>query len=578
MHATHTQKSELPRWRLVVTATFFCVCGVGLIGRLYVLQIIEHSDYLAAAERSSVVRHEVVPKRGEIFFNDKNGVLLPVAINKQIPSAYVVPREVQESGADGAQVAEKIATALSLDPADVLARVSIPGDPYEPLKKRLTEEEATSVEALGITGVHIQKTWDRSYPLGDIGAQTIGFLGFEGADRAGQYGVEGFYDAQLQGQRGIFSGALDGLGRLIPFGNKTVKPMDNGDDIVLTLDQNVMFSVRDMLKELNQKYRPMSVSALVMNPKTGAVIAMDSLPSFDPNTYADVKNPQLFLNPLVHIPFEPGSVMKPIAMAAGLDTGVVTPESTFNDDKGYTVVADRVIRNAENKVFGVVTMTDILKNSINTGIMYVQQKIGKELFLEYMEKFGFARTTGIDIAAEKQGSIANLYTNRDVNYATAAFGQGISVTPVQLLSAINAIANEGNIMKPHVIAATIHNDVETAFEPVVTGRAISADTANRLTAMMVTIVDDGQARGAKVLNYFIAGKTGTAQVPVPGGYADDRTIHTYVGFAPAFDPRFSIAIKLEAPSDIEFASQSVAPSFGKLAKFLLDYYQIPPER
>ena len=577
MHVARSKTDSPARWRVAFPFVLFLVLGLGLIGRLYVLQVVGYDGYAEAAERTAVIREDLVPQRGEIFLKDKDGAIVPLAINKKLPLVYAIPKKLHEEGEVDDELIDAVAEALSLDRDDVEARLTKEDDPYEPLKKRATEEEIEQLEVLDRDGIAVQYYWDRFYPLNDLGAQTIGFLGFKGAERIGQYGLEGYYHESLQGDRGIFSGALDGIGRLIPFRSQTIEQSTEGDDLVLTIDPNISFAARDVLKQLLEDYEPKSASVLVMNPQTGAILAMESMPSYDPNVYAEVEDQSVYLNPLIHIPYETGSVMKPMTMAMGVDLGVVTPETTMND-VGHIAVADRVIRNADQKSYGEVTMVNVLEKSINTGVVFVQQQVGREKFLEYYERFGFDDVTGVDLASERAGSIRNLYTNREINYATAAFGQGVSVTPLQLLNAINAIANGGKLMRPYVVDAFVSEDEEVRTEPEVIERVLKTDSANRLAAMMLAVVDTGQASRAKVDGYFVAGKTGTAQVPEAGGYSEDRTIHSFVGFGPAFDPKFSIMFKLEEPQGVRFSSQSVAPAFSKLSNFLVDYYQIPPER
>ena len=275
---------------------------------------------------------------------------------------------------------------------------------------------------------------------------------------------------------------------------------------------------------------------------------------------------------------EPGSSFKPITMAMGLDLGVVTPQTTFKDD-GFREVAGYRIKNFSERVFGTVTMSQVLERSVNTGAMYVQDQVGDDNFLNYAINFGFGQKTGIDLPGEVPGDITNLYSGRKINFLTASFGQGIAVTPVQLINAYSAIANGGKLMKPYIVEKIIkEGGEEEVIQPEIVAIPISEKTATKLKSMLVGVVDNGFDK-ARISGYDIAGKTGTAQIPDgKGGYLEDEYIHDFLGFAPAFDPKFVILIKVDRPKGITFAADSLSPTFRDIAVFLLNYYSIPPTR
>jgi len=314
--------------------------------------------------------------------------------------------------------------------------------------------------------------------------------------------------------------------------------------------------------------------------KTGKILAMANWPEFNPNDYGNVKNINVFINSAVQSLYEPGSVFKAITMAGALDKGVVNPQTTYNDT-GKVEISGKIIENALKRAEGVQTMTQVLEKSLNLGAIFVQQKLGKDDFKSYVEKFGFADKTGIDLNGEAKGNISNLKTNHDLEFATAAFGQGIAVTPLQLVVAYAAIANDGVLMKPYIVDKIISTDgKQDVTNPVEIRRVISSDSASRLSAMLVSVVENGHTQRAGVTGYQIAAKTGTAQIPDPktGKYLEIGTIHTVLGFYPAFNTRFAMIVKLDKPIGAQYAESTSAPLFGEIAKYVLNYYEIPPSK
>ncbi|MDD5590238.1 MAG: penicillin-binding transpeptidase domain-containing protein, partial [Candidatus Portnoybacteria bacterium] len=284
----------------------------------------------------------------------------------------------------------------------------------------------------------------------------------------------------------------------------------------------------------------------------------------------------IFLNPVTQKLFEPGSIFKPITMAAGLDTAKITPETTYVDT-GAVQIGGYTIKNAAERNYGLSSMTKVLEKSINTGAVFVERQTGEENFKKYVEAFGFDRPTGIDLAGESSGNISNLKSGREINFATASFGQGIAVTPIQMASAISVIANGGKLMKPYLVDKIVYPDgQEKKTEPIMTRQVVSERTAAKLTAMLVSTVRNGYDK-IKLDRYFVAGKTGTAQIPSPDGGYSDEYIHSFVGYAPAYDPKFLIFIKMDKPAGITFASDSLSPVFADMAQYLLNYYEVPPE-
>jgi cell division protein FtsI/penicillin-binding protein 2 len=319
-----------------------------------------------------------------------------------------------------------------------------------------------------------------------------------------------------------------------------------------------------------------SAEIVVMEPNSGKILALANSPAFDPNNYSEVKDLEVFQNSSVQKFFEPGSVFKPITMAAALDQGKITPQTKFVD-QGFVKIKSDTISNFANKVWGEKTMTEVLEWSINTGAVFAEQQLGHDAFLEYLKRFGFFDKTGIDLQGEVSSQNQELKKSYEINFATAAFGQGIEMTSIQLARAFSAIANGGKLMKPYLVDKIFENGKMIETQPQIQNSSvISQKTASQLTLMLVNVVQNGYGKLAGVQGYYIAGKTGTAQVPEKGTYSPDKTVQSFIGFGPALDPKFLILVKLYNPK-AKTAEYSAAPIFGELAKYIIDYWKIPPD-
>ncbi|MBI2625619.1 penicillin-binding protein 2 [Candidatus Parcubacteria bacterium] len=565
--------SALSQRRIAILASSFVIVSLVLAGRFFHLQIARHDEYVALARGQQQTREVLAPERGRIFAQDKTGARYPLAVNKPFSTVYAVPKLIQDSGA----AAAALAPVLNRSVEDLAERLKKTDDPYELLGRGLDEIIGDKVLDLNLTGIGTSRELGRYYPASATAAQVLGFVGYRGDERVGQYGLEDFYEGWLRGQSGAFVGTKDArLGRLFT-GAQQFTAAQAGADLLLTIDQNVQFKAEEILGAVVKRWQATRGTALVLEPKTGKVLALANAPSFNPNSYGAVSDIDAFLNYALQARFEPGSIFKPITMAAGIDAGVITPSTVYRDT-GERTFGQYTIRNFDLKARGVQTMTQVIEHSLNTGAVFVEELLGRERFREYVERFGFGKKTGADLAGEISGDLANLFTSRDVNFATAAFGQGIAVTPLEMASAIGAIANGGKLMRPYLVERIEYADGRSATtNPAVMAEPISRETAALTTAMMVSAVENGYDR-ARIDGYRIAGKTGTAQIPKPGAGYEEDFIHSFVGFAPAFDPRFLILLKIERPRGIEFASNSLTPSFKELTQFLLNYYEIPPDR
>ncbi len=569
-------------WRIYFLITIIFLLGSGVFARLFILQILQYDNYYALAQGQHKLYATLFPQRGEIFMQDLSSQQreedhhCPLAVNKEFQRIYLVPQDINEEEKDG--LANKLVEILDLDKEDVSRRINKKDDPYEPLKYKVDQEIADKVKELEAAGVGLTSEEWRYYPNNTLASHITGFVGMVDKKKIGQYGLEGYYENDLKGRFGFLAGEKDTAGYWIPSLNRQVEPAQDGADIILTLDENIQFRAEKELKEVAEKWKAESGTIIIMDPKTGAIRAMANWPVFDPNEYGKVENIDVFLNPSISEVYEPGSVFKPITMAIGLDADKVTPDSVYMD-RGYLQIKGSNISNVDGKVYNEQTMTQVLEKSLNTGAVYVQQLVGEEIFQNYVQRFNFDQPTGVDLVGEIGGNINNLFTGREINLATISFGQGITMTPLGLVAAIGALANDGKLMRPYVVEKIIYSDgEETDIQPELIDRVITPETSEEISEMLVSVVENGYGKPARLTGYDIAGKTGTAQMAdmEQGGYSEE-TIHSFVGYAPAFDPEFVILVKLDKPQGIRFASDSVSPVFKRLAEYLFNYLEIPPQ-
>ncbi|MFH0852325.1 MAG: penicillin-binding protein 2 [bacterium] len=560
-------------WRIYFLLVILFLIYGAIVYRLFSIQVLQHGALSALAQGQYEIIKKTTPQRGDIFVQDKNYSSTPLATARGYPFVFLVPKEIENKE----KIADSLSGILGLDKSVILDKADKIGDPFVLLKSKLDDVGYQAIRDLNFKGVYLGEENLRWYPQGDLASHVLGFVGYKGDQRLGQYGVEGYWEEELAGKPGFLKTERDAAGRLIFTGDYTVEPAIEGSQLFLTVDPNIQFMAEQKLEALLKKWQAPSGSIVVTDPKTGAIKAMASFPDFNSNEYGKVENIDDFLNPVTQKLYEPGSIFKPITMAAGLDTGKITPETSYVDT-GSVTLNGYTITNAAGRSYGLSTMNKVLEKSINTGAVFAEHLIGNETFKKYVEAFGFNRPTGVDLAGEVSGNISNLGGKQDINFATASFGQGIAVTPMEIISAIGAIANSGKMMRPYVVEKIVHSDGrEEKIEPSEIRQVISEQSANKLTAMLVSTVRNGYDK-VKIKGYFIAGKTGTAQIPNfdSRGYSE-QTIHSFIGYAPAYDPKFLIFIKMDKPLGITFASDSLAPVFTEMAMYLFGYYGIAPD-
>lgn len=577
MKRRNTNKSDTSRFRIYLLGGVFLIIGLVVTARLFYLQVEKHQYYEKIAKAQHFKKEKIPAERGKILFKD-HAIL---AKDYESRNVSIAPQEISEKE----KTAKKTSSVLEPSKKEVLKLMNS-DDVWISFEEDVPISKAEKLESL--RGVYLKPTFTRKYPQGKLAAHLVGFCNKE---RKGQYGVEEYYQSKLKGEPGYWKGKKDVSGNKVPSVSINKEESKPGSDIVLTLDSNIQSLIKTELKKVVRSYNADGGSIIVADPETGEILGMSSRSSessrdvFNPNKFSSVKeeNMAVFKNPTVQMAYEPGSIFKPITMAGALEEEVVSPQTTYQD-KGKVTIEGKTIRNADLESHGQKTMTEVLELSLNTGAVYVERQLGNKKFKEYVKKFGFGKKTGTEISGEVQGDIDNILSPPGGNpplieFATASFGQGITVTPAQIIKAFSTIANGGKQVTPHVTEAIISANGDRKEIPDKKGeRVISSETASRLTAMLVSVVKNGYGEKAAVEGHLIAGKTGTAQVAgvEKSGYKSGRTIHSFVGYAPAFNPEFLILIKLDDPKGIRFSSDSIAPVFHNVAEYLFPYFGISP--
>ncbi|MFZ3054422.1 MAG: penicillin-binding protein 2 [Minisyncoccales bacterium] len=555
----------------LVIGIVFLIGGI-VLSRLFYLQINEGDYYKAMAQGQQTSLSEAQGERGEVTF--KNGEVL--AMTEKEPYLFISPEEIE----DKQKTAELLSPVIDKDVASLLVLMNKEGSFYEVVVEKIAADKAEEVTDLGLDGVYIGYKTKRYYPQETTGSQLIGFINESGE---GQYGLEEYYNEELKGKTTLEKTEKNPYSFLL---NLTEKDSINGADLSLTVDYNIQFMAEKVLKEGIEKYDAGGGEIIVMNPNSGEIIAMAQYPNFNPNAYQSTAM-ENFQNSCIQKLFEPGSIFKPVTMSMAINEKAVTPDTVFDDTLGYKQFGTYKVYNYSNKVWGKVTMTEVLQGSINTGVMFAESKIGDQKFYNYLKSFGLFEDTGVDLAGEVSSSNKEvkkaLDSKIEVTFGNVSFGQGIGMTPLQMIRAFSAVINGGKLYKPYIVETITKGEETTKIEPtVVRENVIAQETTTQLRQMLINVVEKGFGHLAKVDGYWIGGKTGTSQVPYTSlginksGYSEE-TWQTFMGFAPALDPKFIILVKLNNPTATKTSEYSAVPIFHDLAKYILDYWQIPPD-
>ncbi|OGD65800.1 hypothetical protein A2215_01120 [Candidatus Berkelbacteria bacterium RIFOXYA2_FULL_43_10] len=560
--------------RFTILGVFVAFLLILILGRMFEKQVMQHDRYLALAEDQQRFEEIEVAQRGRIYVHDTiEGMdsLYPLAMDVKKYAVMVVPQHIKDK--EGA--ASKLSGLTGVSRDEIFTKINNDKLYVPAIKRGLSLADADMIKKEKISGVYLIPENVRYYPEKSLASQLLGFVNAEGK---GNYGVEGHYDKELLGTSGMMVGEQDTLGRVISLIEN--KDAQDGTSYVLTLDRSVQYFVEKSLREALEEYKADSGTVVVMDTQTGGIVAMASAPNYDPNNFRDYAEDSegIFVNPAIAHLYEPGSIFKPLIMSAAIDTGAITPE-TKNTFDWHVFIQGYEIKTAERKAFGEEDMTQVLQNSDNVAMVWVSEQLGKENMYKYLTKFGVFDKTNIDLDTEVAGSAPALKEWRDINRATIAFGQGIALTPLEMVCAYTAIANNGIYLYPHMVDKIIApGGSEKSVEKREGERVISEETSKKMREMLYQVVEKGHSWRAKVPGFKIGAKTGTAQIPkAGGGYEESEDglgvfIHSLAGFAPVDNPRYAMLVKLDKPKTNKYSENTAAPLFGKISSFLLNYY------
>lgn len=560
--------------RLLITKVFLFLFLFAITLRLFFWQVLKADELSAQADEQHKTSKKVQALRGNILFS--NGAVL--ASTKPSFTLFAQPKIIKQEDKD------KIALSLAKifqehgyisDKKELLNKLQ--SDLFWiPLMRNLDIQVKVQIDDLKIYGIGFDQSSSRFYPEGSSSAHLLGFVGSDSkGENKGYGGIEGFYDGELRGISGLIKHEKDAAGLPILIGNFFSNDARNGKDLILNIDQTVQFIVEQTLKRGIEKYGAKAGSAIVMDPKTGAILALAAYPNYDPASYSDFPK-EFFKDTVVADQYEPGSTFKVLTMAAGINEGVVDADTKCDMCSGSASIGGFSIRTWNNKYYPNTTMTETIVHSDNTGMVFMAKKLGLEKMYKYIDNFGFGKPTNVDLEDESVPTLRSRDEWKEIDLATSSFGQGIAITPIQMIRAVSAIANGGYLMEPHIVKEIKDEKDTSQIKPRVIRQVINETTAKVIKEMMVKAVDDGEARVFKPKGFKIAGKTGTAQIPVAGHYDQNHTIASFVGFAPADDPKFIMLVRYDQPTSSVYGSETAAPTFFEIAKELFSYLKIAP--
>lgn len=539
---------------------FLGIFGVVIL-RLFFIQVLHpdlHQDYLST--------RKLQPERGKLF--DCNGQ--PIVMNQMLYKLFFEPKLIK----DKEKTVSTLAKILQMEEASIAARIDVTKT-WTSVVGGIEKKTRDRIFDLTLSGLGFDEEWSRYYPDASIAAHLAGFVGKndDGID-VGRSGIEGFYDKDLAGLPGLIRSDLDIQGRPIFLGTQERIDPENGRDLYLTIDKSVQMLVKEKLASGLEKYGAKEGCAIVANPNTMEIYALSCLPDYDPTTYYKFNN-AVFRNTAISDAYEPGSTFKPLIMAAGIEANVIQPDTIFNEE-GPVRIGEYTIKTWNNAYEGRITLTRVLEKSSNVGMVFVGEKLGKKRLYDAIFQYGFGESTRIDLEGEATGFFKKKNEWYPIDYATATFGQGLAVTPIQMITAFASIINGGKLMRPYVVRELRGEKIQKV-EPTVVRTVISTQTSDKIKKMLYATIENGETKFLKPKGYQIGGKTGTAQIPIEGHYDASRTIASFIGFSPIKHPQFIGLVIVKEPKTSQWGSETAAPIFFEIAKDLIVYYNIAPE-
>lgn len=541
----------------------FLIFYLSIIIKLFYLQIltpvkVDNTLYLKS--------RKLIPERGKIY--DRN--LTPLVLNQNSFLLYIEPKKIN----DQLKLVKFLSEKLEIPEASLEAKIN-PDKDWIAIASQIDEDKKKEIENLKINGVGFQNQMKRYYPEASLSAHLLGFVGKNSnGDDVGYFGVEGFYNQDLAGLPGILDSERDLFGRPIFIGVQNKVDPEDGRDLVLTIDKTVQEISKKRLLEGIEKYQAKQGCVIIAEPYTMAILSLVCLPDYDLEKYY-LFTEEYFKNPVVSEVYEPGSIFKPLIMAAAIEEKKVKPQDTY-DEKGPITIDKYQIKTWDNKYEGKISMTRILEKSSNVGMVYIGEKLGKDKIYQYLEKYGFGKITGIDIQGEISSYLKPRSNWYEIDFSTVTFGQGIALTPIQMIRAFASLVNGGNLMRPYIVDRILSPKGEIKIKPKIEKKVISKNTSEIIKKMLVSTVENAEAKWDRPKDIKIGGKTGTAQVPIQGHYDPSKTNASFIGFVPADKPKFIALVMLKEPQTSPWGSETAAPIFFEIAKDLIVYYGIVP--
>lgn len=554
--------------RLLVAFAFILTFFIAIVIRLFYWQVVKAEELATLGKLQYGTLISVAAKRGEIKTSDG----FAIATNRLSYMVFANPKEVKNKK----ETIENLSNYLQVDPASVSASLALDKF-WVPIRSGVDSKTKEVLQKKNLPGVGFEEQTTRFYPEGSLAAHLTGFVGKNDAgEPKGYFGLEGYYDRQLAGKSGLAIQIHDAFGRPILSRASDEAGAIDGRSLTLHIDRSIQFIAEKKLEKGVEQFGAAGGMVGIIDPKTGSVLAMASFPSYDQGDYANYSD-SLYKDPFISNVYEPGSTFKSLVMSAGFEASVVKPDTTCTICSGPVSIGGYEIRTWNNKYYKDINMIDVIRQSDNIGMVFVSKSLGLEKMIDFLGKFGIGEPTGIDLQGEVSPSIKDKNQWYPIDLTTVSFGQGISVTPIELLTAFSAIANEGRRMEPHVVDKIETADGQTiTISPRILGTPISSKTAKVMTEVLVNAVNKGEAQFARLKGYRIAGKTGTAQIPIAGHYDPNKTIASFIGFAPADDPKFAMLVVVDRPTTSIYGAETAAPIFFDIARDILAYYQVPP--
>jgi len=543
----------------------FALCLTAILVKLFFLQIVSPGTINI---NKNLGFTKLLPERGVIYDRNKQ----PLALNQTKYKLFAEPKKIKNKEV----LVERLDSVLKIGKATLEAKID-ESKIWTSITSGISKEKKDKILKMELNGIGFEDESFRYYPEASLAAHLLGFVGKNSeGENVGYFGLEGYYDKDLSGLSGFIRTEKDLLGRYIFMGDQEKVEPENGRSLILTIDKAVQEIVKQKLKDGLEKYQANKGCIIVADPNNMEILGLACMPDFDLEKYYEFSE-DFFINDTISSVYEPGSTFKPLIMAAAINENKIKPQDLYNE-KGPIKIGEHTIKTWNNKYEGKISMVRILEKSSNVGMVYVGKKLGNKNILKYLNKFGFNSITGIDLQGEAKNYLKNNNQWYPIDYSTVTFGQGIAITPIQMITAFSSLINGGELLQPHLVKSIIYSNNQKNIEKKLIRRTISEKTSETIKKMLLSTVEHGEYKWIKPAGYKIGGKTGTAQIPIKGVYESTKTIASFIGFAPYKDPKFIILVVLTEPKTSIYGSETAAPMFFDIAKDLFVYYNIAPEQ